>query len=129
MPESWCRSFIPWEEAMRTMGLAAVLVVLSGIGFAQKKSAQHAPFSVWSIHTPDTLIEGRSPYPVGVLTPSKNIVVRRVEAISNRGPSKGLLPSGEPIPCPVQYVLEFTNGTLTQTVAISNSFLNPKTSQ
>jgi len=114
---------------MKITGLAVFLVVMASAGLAQNKSAQHTPFSVWSIHTPDTLIEGRSPYPVGALTPSKNIVIRRLEAISNRGPSNGLLPSGEPIPCPVQYVLELTNGTVTQTVAISNSFLHEKTSQ
>jgi hypothetical protein len=102
---------------------------MASAGLAQNKSAQHTPFSVWSIHTPDTPIEGRSPYPVGALTPSKNIVIRRLEAISNRGPSNGLLPSGEPIPCPVQYVLELTDGIVTPTVAISNSFLHKKTSQ
>ena len=114
---------------MRIAGLVVCLAVMGSVGFAQNKSAQHTPFSVWSIHTPDTPIEGRSPYPVGALTPSKNIVIRRLEAISNRGPSKGSLPSGEPIPCPVQYVLELTDGSFSQTVDISNRFLHEKTSQ
>ena len=114
---------------MKITRLAVFLVVVAGTGLAQNKSVQPIPFSIWSIHTPDDVIQGRSPYPIGVLTPSKSIVIRRLEAISNRGPSKGALPSGDPIPCPVQYVLELSNGAVTQTVAISNNFLHDKTSQ
>ncbi len=92
-------------------------------------SAKQTPLSIWSVHTPDVLVEGRTPYPVGVLTPAKTIVIKRVEALSNKGPSLGSLPSGEPIPCSVQYTLELTNGTVTQTVPLSNVFLHKKTSQ
>ena len=116
-------------EYMKVVGLVLSLAVMASTGFAQSKSGQPTPFSVWSIHAPDTLVEGRSPYSVGALTPLRSIVIRRVEAVSNRGPSKGSLPSGQPIPCPVQYVLELTNGAVTQTVDISNRFLNEKTSQ
>ena len=87
------------------------------------------PLSLWTVHTPEIMVEGRSPYPVGVLTPMRTILIKRVEALSNKGPSLGSWPSGEPIPCPVEYFLELTNGTVTQTVPISNTFLNKKTSQ
>lgn len=106
--------------------LMAVVIVPS---VAQSNTVKQTPFSVWSIHTPDVVIEGRSPYPVGVLTPTQTIVVRRVEALSNRGPSMGSMPSGEPIACPVQYVLELTNGIVTQTIPLSNTFLTKSTSQ
>jgi hypothetical protein len=114
---------------MKVAGLAVCLFVTASSCFSQNNATQHIAFSVWSIHTPDTIIENRSPYPVGALTPPKDIVIRRLEAISNRGPSKGLLPSGEPIACPVQYALELTDGTFSQTVDISNHFLHEKTSQ
>jgi len=95
----------------------------------QTTSESPSTLSTWSIHTPDTPVADRSPYPVGVLTPSKAIVVRRLEAISNKGPSAGARASGEPISCPVQYWLELTNGVVTQTIPISNNFLHKKTSQ
>ena len=41
----------------------------------------------------------------------------------------GHIPSGEPIPCPIQYVLELTNGAVTQAIPISNEFIGKKTSQ
>jgi len=107
----------------------AALVCLLPQAFGQANSENPKAFSTWNIHTPDTIVEGRSPYPVGVLTPSKTIVVRRLEALSNKGPSAGTLKTGEPLPCPVEYVLELTNGAMTQTIPISNTFLNKKTSQ
>jgi hypothetical protein len=114
---------------MKLAGLAVILTVMVVGCVAQNNTVPQSPFSIWSVHTPDVIVEGRSPYPVGVLTPSKMIVIRRLEALSNKGPSMGALPSGEPIACPVQYVLELTNGTVTQTIPISNSFLHKKTSQ
>jgi hypothetical protein len=59
----------------------------------------------------------------------QTIIIKRIEALSNKGPSLGSWPNGEPIPCPVQYTLELTNGTVTQNVALSNTFLSKKTSQ
>ena len=114
---------------MKIAGLAVFLAVIAVGCVAQNNTVPQTAFSIWSVHTPDTIVEGRSPYPVGVLTPSKTIVVRRLEALSNKGPSMGALPSGEPISCPVQYVLELTNGTVTHTIPISNIFLHKKTSQ
>jgi hypothetical protein len=110
--------------------LPVFLVVFAALaGYGQVPEKNSKPFSTWSIHTPDIIIEGRSPYPVGVLTPTKSISIRRVEILSNRGPSNGRIPSGEPIPCPVQYTLEITNGVVTQRVPISNAFIGKKTSQ
>ncbi len=114
---------------MKSTVIVVLIVVVAVPCVAQSKNVRQTPFSVWSVHTPDVIVQGRSPYPVGVLTPSKAIVVRRVEALSNRGPSMGHVPSGEPIPCQVQYVLELTNGAVTQTIPISNNFLGKKTSQ
>ncbi len=109
--------------------LVVALACLPAKIFAQTTSDTPKPFSTWSIHTPDVVVEGRSPYPVGVMTPLKSINVRRVEALSNKGPTLGPMPSGEPIPCPVQYVLDLTNGATTQVIPISNSFLGKRTSQ
>jgi hypothetical protein len=109
--------------------LVAALLCLLPQAFAQSVAPTQKAFSTWNVHTPDTVVEGRSPYPVGVMTPVRSIVVRRLEALSNKGPTVGSLPSGEPIPCPVQYVLELTNGATTQLIPISNSFLSKRTSQ
>jgi hypothetical protein len=133
---SWLLSIIRSVSAFDFRGgivriaVLAVLLTLSVVEcVAQNNNPPQMALSVWSVHTPDVIVEGRSPYPVGVLTPSKTIVIRRLEALSNKGPSMGSLPSGEPIPCPVEYVLELTNGTVTETIPISNRFLHKKTSQ
>jgi hypothetical protein len=115
---------------MKPVILATLLTALIVPGIAQSKiTPAQMPLSVWSVHTPDVIVEGRSPYPVGVLTPIQTIVIKRVEALSNKGPSLGSWPNGEPIPCPVQYTLEVTNGTVTQNIPLSNAFLSKKTSQ
>lgn len=114
---------------MKSIVLAVLIAVVAVPSVAQSNNVQQTSFSVWSVHTPDIIVQGRSPYPVGVLTPSQTIVVRRVEALSNKGPSMGSGASGEPIPCPVQYILELTNGAVTQAIPISNNFLGKKTSQ
>ena len=113
----------------KVIGAVFVILVIAIFCLGQSSKNPKSSLSVWSVHSPDVLIQGRSPYPVGVLTPAKSIVVRRVEALSNRGPSMGSTPGGEPIPCPVQYTLELTNGVVTQTVPISNAFVGKKTSQ
>jgi hypothetical protein len=41
----------------------------------------------------------------------------------------GMRSNGEPVPCPVQYTIELTNGITTQQIPISNVFLNKETSQ
>lgn len=114
---------------MKVAILSILIVIVTTSCFAQNNSEHQMPFAIWNVHTPDTIVESRSPYPVGVLTPTQTMVIKRVEALSNRGPNMGMLPSGEPIPCTVQYVLELTNGTVTQTIPISNTFLHKKTSQ
>ncbi|MGE5112406.1 MAG: hypothetical protein ACM3JB_16195 [Acidobacteriaceae bacterium] len=116
---------------MKPTLIAILMIVLVIPCLAQSNSTvQQTPASsVWSVHTPDVMVEGRSPYPVGVLTPMQTILIKRVEALSNKGPSLGSWPNGEPIPCPVQYTLELTNGTVTENVPISNAFVGKKTSQ
>jgi|GraSoiStandDraft_43_1057313.scaffolds.fasta_scaffold132566_1 hypothetical protein len=114
---------------MKAAIIGVALGLISVSCFAQNDDAPPTPFSVWSVHTPDVIVPGRTPYPVGVLTPMKRIVVRRMEALSNRGPALGQDSSNQPVPCPVQYGLELTNGTITQTIPISNTFLSKNSSQ
>jgi len=79
--------------------------------------------------------ERRSTYVFGVLTPEKPITIRRIEAISGSGPRyepqlHGVQnPPPEPLPCHAQYLIEITNGVVTQNIPISNVFLEKKSSQ
>ena len=105
---------------------------------AQTASPQSNTLSVWNIHTfemgyPPS--EQRSAYIFGVLTPEKPIMIRRVEAISGSGPRynpplHGVQnPPPEPIPCRAQYLIEISNGVVTQTIPVSNVFIEKKSSQ
>ena len=96
---------------------------------AQTNSEDAHAVSTWSIHSPDIVVARRTVYPLGVFTPPGAIVIRRLEALSNRGPMNGMRSNGEPVPCPVQYTIELTNGITTQQIPISNVFLNKETSQ
>ena len=110
--------------------IVSMILLVPAACLAQQAKAQPKLFSVWSIHTPEIMVVGRSPYPLATLTPTKDIVIRRVEGISNKGPLAGYSQvTGEPIACPVQYSLELSNGIVTKTISISNTFLHPKTSQ
>ena len=112
--------------AVAVLSMACLWPFASGQG-----THEPAMLFTWSIHSPEVVVAKRalSTYPVGVFTPNKSITVRRLEALSNRGPDRGFLPNGEPVPCPVQYVLELSNGVATENVPISNVFLNWNTSQ
>lgn len=119
-----------------TAACAALMIAFAVPCVSQTKSATNVNVpSVWSIHSSDVPVANRRPYPVGVLTPVQTIRVRRIEAISNRGPhlagvGTGLgTPAGDPIPCPLQYTLELTNGSQTETIPISNTFIGKKTTQ
>ena len=108
--------------------IVAILAMLPQAG-AQNKPANPAPVSIWSVHSPDIVVARRTVYPLAALTPPRPLVIRRLEAISNRGPLNGLFANGEPVPCPVQYVIEISNGVTSQQIPISNVFLNKETSQ
>jgi len=112
-----------------SMLVGAVIVGLLAQAVAQTTSENRKPFSTWSIHTPEMNVAQRTVYLVGVLTPAKPIVVRRIEAISNRGPVEISRNTIEPVTCPVRYTLEITSGLVTQTVPISNVFLSKGSSQ
>ena len=114
---------------MKKAALLFLTLILAALVLAQSDSSDHNPFSTWNVYFPDVLMENRSPYTVGAMTPIKPIIVRRIEALSNKGPTMGALRTGEPIPCPVQYTLEITNGISTHTVPISNTFVGKMTSQ
>ena len=105
---------------------------------AQTVSNPSNSLSVWTVHTFEMGYppnEQRTTYIFGVLTPEKPITVRRIEAISGSGPRyapalRGLQdPPPEPIPCPSQYSIEISNGVMTQTVPVSNVFIEKKSSQ
>ena len=115
----------------KTLAFNAVIIACLSLPSIAQSMSEKAALFTWSIHTPEIVVARRSvsTYPVAVFTPGKDIVVRRVEALSNRGPARGFAPNGEPIACPVQYSLELTNGSVTQSVPISNVFLNSNTSQ
>lgn len=115
-------------KAMLLRAFVAAQMTLFGFG---QTNSQKLPYLTWSIHSPEIVVAKRafSTYPVGVLTPNQSIVIRRVEALSNRGPDRGFLPSGEPVACPVQYSLKLSDGTISQDIPISNAFLDPHTSQ
>jgi hypothetical protein len=110
--------------------IVAAVVCLLAQAVAQTTSENRNPFATWSIHPPDVPLGKRTVYLVGVLTPIKPIVIHRIEALSSRGPvdiSRGQ--TVEPIPCPLRYALEITNGMMTQSVPISNVFISKGSSQ
>ena len=103
--------------------LVLVLVVSSATMIAQDTAKEQKALSVWSIHTRDVItLRAAQNDPIAVLTPTRPIVVRRIEALSLRGPVSPTT-SPEPIPCPMPFSLEITKGTATKTVRISNTFL------
>lgn len=111
------------------VSLVVALLCLLPQAIAQTNSENARGLSTWSIHSPEIVVARRTVYPLGVFTPPGAIVVRRLEAFSNRGPMNGMRSNGEPIPCPVQYTIELSNGVTAQQVPISNVFLNKDTSQ
>jgi len=108
------------------LGIVACLLAQAA---AQTTSEDQKPFATWTVHTPDVGVGQRTVYLVGVLTTPKPIVVQRIEAISNRGPVEIGRNTAEPVPCPLRYALEITNGMTTQAVPISNVFVNKRSSQ
>lgn len=63
------------KTTVLTILIAAFFTAWSG----QNDSTQPPSVSsTWSVHTPDVIVAGRSPYLVGVLTPSRTIVIRQV---------------------------------------------------
>lgn len=112
-----------------TVGLFFAVLCLISQAIAQANSHDVRAVSVWSIHSPEVVVARRPVYPIGVFTPPGPIVIRRLEALSNRGPMKGMFSNGEPIPCPVQYMIELTDGITKEQIPISNTFLSKDTSQ
>lgn len=118
--------------------VVACLCLSTGFITAQTASSPSNTLSVWNVHTFEMGYppkEQRSAYIFGVLTPEKAITVRRIEAISGSGPRynpplHGLQePPAEPIPCPAQYSIEITNGTVAYAIPVSNVFIEKKSSQ
>ena len=113
---------------------AAVTIAIALLGAMPQAWAQDAtesvrPVSTWTVHSPNVLIENRKVYVLGAFTPPGPIAVRRVEALSNSGPVKARLANGELIPCPVQYLIELSNGLTKVQVPISNTFLTKDSTQ
>jgi hypothetical protein len=122
----------------RFIALAGILFCGFSVATAQTTSHESKPISVWNVHLfemgyPPT--EQGTSYILGVLTPEEPITIRRVEAISNTGPKDATplhgLQAGppDPVPCRAQYTFEITNGLMTQSIPISNSFIEKHSSQ
>ena len=119
----------------RILCLVIVLVWVFPSAFAQIAD-EHKAIATWNISAFEMgTLEDRPYYIMGVITPVKAITIRRVEAISNSGPKLSVpgrgttMPSGDPVPCPVQYNLEITNGLVAQSVPLSNAFIQKKSTQ
>ncbi len=110
--------------------ILALFVSLLPQAVAQTASHHATQLSTWTISTPDT--GPAQGILAGALTPTRPITIRRVEALSLRGPllegGTGLL-SGDPIPCPVSYTLHITNGLITQNIPLSNVFIQRQSEQ
>jgi len=55
------------------LALLTILAIVPCVA-QNNNSVKQTPFSVWTVHTPDIIVEGRSPYPVGVLAPTQTNV-------------------------------------------------------
>jgi hypothetical protein len=122
----------------RILVLAVVLLCLLAVATAQTSSPTGKTLSVWNVHAFEMGYppqEQRTTYVLGVLTPEEPITIRRVEAISNRGPVDSPPRYGtqagpsEPVQCRAQYTIEITNGVATETIPLSNVFIQQKSSQ
>lgn len=109
--------------------VVTALLCLVPHAFGQTASTTQKALSTWNVSTPDT--GPANGILAGALTPTRPITIRRVEALSLRGPllgGTGLL-SGDPLPCPVHYTLQITNGLITQDITVSNILVQPKSEQ
>jgi len=105
------------------------LALSVGPAISQSGSNDHKAPSVWNIHTRDvTTLRAPQSDPIAVLTPTQPIVVRRIEALSIRGPVSATA-SAEPTACPLPFSLDITNGSETKSVPISTAFLKKGSGQ
>jgi len=101
----------------------SLLALSVGATVAQDSANNHKALSVWNIHTRDVItLRAAQSDPIAVLTPTQAIVVRRIEALSIRGPVVATA-SLEPTACPLPFSIEITNGSETKSVSISTAFL------
>lgn len=115
---------------MKSVYLFVLLLAVAVLEMtAQDGSSHDKALSVWNIHSRDVItLQAEQKNPIAVLTPSQSIVVRRIEAISLRGPINRMT-SSEPVPCPLPFSIEITNGSMAKTVPISTAFLNKGSEQ
>jgi hypothetical protein len=109
--------------------MAALLLAVCATVSAQQNSTEHKPLSVWNIHTRDVSTVQPGQAPIAVMTPAEPIMVRRVEAITMRGPIDLTVRTLEPKPCPLTFNLEITNGLVKQLIPISNQFIKKDSQQ
>ena len=114
---------------MKIACTAALLLAVCATISAQQNSIEHKPLSVWNIHTRDVSTVQPGQAPIAVMTPAEPIMVRRVEAISMRGPIDLTVRTLEPKPCPLTFNLEITNGLVKQLIPISNLFIKKDSQQ
>lgn len=104
--------------------LSALALLLSSSAFAQNGSTDTSTPAVWSV--PVGLFSTKiqpAQYPKAVFTPMTPVTVRRVEALSELGPRLYTGLNLDLKPCPVEFSLELSNGTVRQLVPISNKFI------
>ncbi len=113
------------RDSLRLMGIA---FLLSAAAIAQEKSSNTA-LQVWTVPIGSFTAATPGVATKAVFTPDKPIVIRRIEAFSERGPvgSAGL--GGQPKACSLQFALQISNGTSTQVVPISSEFVKPNSAE
>ncbi len=117
--------------------LPIVLFLIALESIAQTNSAQSKVLSTWTaygrqfstIPFSGPIKQTPSAQTLSVLTPAVPITVRRIEAFSMLGPrqssvTQGLQEVSPAKPCPKQFLIIITNGTVTQSVPMSGTFLN-----
>jgi len=104
---------------------------------AQTKTDERNPLSAWTVYgrqfttalSSSPIKQVPTPQTIAVLTPTNPIVVRRIEAFSMVGPrqssvTQGLQLVSQAKPCPLPFFIVITNGTVTQAIPMSSTFLS-----
>lgn len=117
--------------------LAAVLLLTVLDSTGQTNSGQGKLVSTWTAYGRQfsTILysgpikQTPSAQTISVLTPAVPIMVRRIEAFSMLGPmqssvTQGLQEVSPTKPCPKQFFIIITNGTVTQAIPMSGAFLS-----
>ena len=123
---------------MRTISCVAVFcLVVTTASIAQIKTSERNALSTWTVYgrqfttalSSSPIKQIPAPQTIAVLTPSNPIVVRRIEAFSMVGPRQSSVTQGLQLvspakPCPLPFFIVITDGTVTQSIPMSGTFLS-----